>query len=274
MADLPGYISDTELYYEADGLVGCLVAGVKTTVAATRAIAFGLDDNTNVHDTAGMFKVFGDVEITGELTVGSTTIGGGGTIILDDLADVAITSPAAAQVLAYSGSAWVNTAPIVRRATVTLTDAQVKALPTTPFSLVAAPGSGLLLVPHQIILMVNTNAAIYTNINAASSIWAGLGSAAMLSSLIANDAGVSVADVTAFIGTAGKWATMLRWPFEDNRGDANGWGPMAYIYDYSAANTNTALTLQMDNAGSGNLTGGNAANGLRAIVLYSIETVL
>lgn len=71
----------------ADGIIGSMVAGVKTTVNVTRAIAFGLDDNTNVHDTEGMFKVFGDVEITGELTVGSTTIGGGGSIDISDLLD-------------------------------------------------------------------------------------------------------------------------------------------------------------------------------------------
>lgn len=50
---------------------GSTVMGVHTTVVATRAIAFGLDGNTNVHNTAGEFKVFGNAEYTGDLDVGS-----------------------------------------------------------------------------------------------------------------------------------------------------------------------------------------------------------
>jgi hypothetical protein len=44
---------------------GSAVFGVKTSVKATRAIAFGLDDATNNHTEAGKFKVFGNVEVTG-----------------------------------------------------------------------------------------------------------------------------------------------------------------------------------------------------------------
>lgn len=44
---------------------GSLVAGEKTTVTASRAIAFGLDGNENTHNTDGMFKVFGNQEVTG-----------------------------------------------------------------------------------------------------------------------------------------------------------------------------------------------------------------
>lgn len=76
MADLPGYISDVEVYYEAE-LQGSLVAGVNTDVTATRAIAFGLDGSTNVHNTPGMFKVFGDTEVTGTVTVGGSAVSGG-----------------------------------------------------------------------------------------------------------------------------------------------------------------------------------------------------
>lgn len=46
-------------------ITGSLVAGVNTTITATRAIAFGLDDATNVHSEAGKFKVFGDSSVTG-----------------------------------------------------------------------------------------------------------------------------------------------------------------------------------------------------------------
>lgn len=70
-------------YAVADPIIGSAVFGTKTTVKATRAVAFGLNDATNVHDTAGMLKVFGDVAITGDLTVDGTTTGSGS--LSDDL---------------------------------------------------------------------------------------------------------------------------------------------------------------------------------------------
>ena len=53
-------------------IVGSAVFGVDTTVTATRAIAFGLDGATNVHDEAGKFKVFGDFEVTGDSIMSTT----------------------------------------------------------------------------------------------------------------------------------------------------------------------------------------------------------
>jgi hypothetical protein len=58
-----------------DPIVGSMVAGVNTTVRATRAIAFGLDGNTNIHDEAGKFKVFGDMEVTGTTQFTGGTLG-------------------------------------------------------------------------------------------------------------------------------------------------------------------------------------------------------
>lgn len=51
------------------------VFGVTTTVTGTRAIAFGLDGNTNTHSTDGVCKVFGSVEVTGTVTVGGSISG-------------------------------------------------------------------------------------------------------------------------------------------------------------------------------------------------------
>ena len=48
---------------------GSAVFGERTTVSATRAIAFGLDGNTNTLSEAGKFKVFGKGEFTDTLTV-------------------------------------------------------------------------------------------------------------------------------------------------------------------------------------------------------------
>lgn len=56
------------------GLVGSTVFGVNTTVTATRAFAVGLDGNSNVHSDSGVFKIFGDLEVTGSFTGGSVDI--------------------------------------------------------------------------------------------------------------------------------------------------------------------------------------------------------
>lgn len=53
---------------------GSAVFGVTTTVKATRAVAFGLDDATNVLDEAGKMKVFGDFEVTGDVEFPAVTI--------------------------------------------------------------------------------------------------------------------------------------------------------------------------------------------------------
>lgn len=62
-------------------IVGVAVFGVKTTVTATRAIAFGLDNNTNVHNEAGKHKVFGKIEATETIQVGDVTAVGATKLI-------------------------------------------------------------------------------------------------------------------------------------------------------------------------------------------------
>lgn len=57
-------------------ITGSAKFGVNTTVKATRAIAFGLDGNTNVHNEEGKFKVFGNGSVTGTLTVEGSILGG------------------------------------------------------------------------------------------------------------------------------------------------------------------------------------------------------
>jgi hypothetical protein len=55
---------------------GSTIFGVDTDVTVTRAVAFGLDGNTNIHDEEGKLKVFGDFEVTGETTVEDLIVNG------------------------------------------------------------------------------------------------------------------------------------------------------------------------------------------------------
>ena len=53
---------------------GCFVAGVNTTVRATRSAAFGLDGNTNVQDVEGELCIFGDLRVTGNTTLAAGSV--------------------------------------------------------------------------------------------------------------------------------------------------------------------------------------------------------
>jgi hypothetical protein len=54
---------------------GSSVFGVTTTVTATRAVAFGLDGETNTLSEAGKVKVFGNLVVTGDVTfTGDVTV--------------------------------------------------------------------------------------------------------------------------------------------------------------------------------------------------------
>lgn len=65
-----GYVTWTLVASTASPeVIGSTVFGVSTTVTASRAAAFGLDGNTNVHSEADKLKVFGHFEYTGTGTL-------------------------------------------------------------------------------------------------------------------------------------------------------------------------------------------------------------
>lgn len=154
----------------------------------------------------------------------------------------------------------------IRQATVALTDAQVKTLPTAGVTLVAAPAAGQVLIP---VLAVARLAwvADYTNINAAAILSvASLGPTTL--------APLNEADISGVSGllAAGDTASALFTPnliipasATDTLGASNsGFGDSVLA---------SALVLSADNAGGGNFTGGNAGNALRVTVAYYVLTL-
>jgi len=154
----------------------------------------------------------------------------------------------------------------MKKRIVTLTDTQIKALPTTQITVVPAV-SGVYIQPIMAVLLLNGSAGAYTNINAAAWVSMQLGSLDVLGWLV-NDAAItngSTTSLSTFLGAANHHATLLPGTVRTEGVDA--WGTVSAVFDPSSL-VNTALKLNFDNAGSGNLTGGNASNKGRVIVWY------
>jgi len=166
--------------------------------------------------------------------------------------------------------------PQIRKSIIALTDANIKALPTTPITLVAAPGSGFKILPHIVHIQINDAAGVYTNINATyaacflyylgdTSQWTNIG--------IVDDSVYTLTGFTSMFAVAGIHSKTLP-PYTDTPTDGN------TGVDWVSANTigstlydNKALAIAMDNNGSGVLTGGNAANSGKVTIYYTIEAL-
>lgn len=158
------------------------------------------------------------------------------------------------------------------RSTTTLTNAQILALPTTPFTLIAAPGASLVIEPLWARLTLNATAGAYTNINSNAAVTIIHAFPPFpLMSYILNDASItngSATRVSDMFGSAASRRRAVLVPWADTE-DVNQWGPMPAIRDPAPAE-NAALILDFDNVGSGNLTGGNASNSMIVEVIYMV----
>lgn len=161
-------------------------------------------------------------------------------------------------------------------ASVALTNAQVKALPTTPVTVVAAAGSGFRIRPIAVSYIAAFASGAYTNINttycdvhlALGTDYVGYGpvndstttpTLTLVSDIFGSasnrlfDQGVPPQQATPSAGANGYVQTIAF--FNKNQQD------------------NNPLQIAMDNNSSGVLTGGNAANTLTVKVYYVVEAV-
>jgi hypothetical protein len=143
----------------------------------------------------------------------------------------------------------------VVRHTVTLTDAQIKALPTTPVETVATPGAGKILLPLSVTYHANF-AAAYTNVDPTAAVH-----------VIFDGGSVLEFGRGLFLAQAGQWAHGNVGYFR--RGQLDGQANAALAFAHAGLD-DTALTIAIDNNSAGVLTGGNSANTLTVQTRYIV----
>jgi hypothetical protein len=150
----------------------------------------------------------------------------------------------------------------------TLTDAQIKALPTTPITLVAAPGAGMMLYPVMAFIDVKTTSGAYTNISDGAALTIEIGGYGN-GQTIADDASLGLSALTDLIGVASRRFQPLGPAYEDILA---AYGTLTYSAP-TASVENGAAALRMYNTG-GNLTGGHASNSMRVTLLYLVQATI
>lgn len=155
---------------------------------------------------------------------------------------------------------------LLHQATVTLTNDQIKALPTTGIQIVAAPGANKMIIPAVGIHVLNAPVA-YTNVNADAALHLEYTSGLLASNIGAAGDGIylDAASATPLFGT---FTTRLEdgYPVASTIGDVTGNGLSSAV--------NNALRIKASNPYptnvAGNFTGGNAANTLWVSVTYYV----
>jgi hypothetical protein len=214
---------------------------------------------------------------------GSELINGASTLTLWPKQAVLLYVPGTSlgwQILAFYGGYEGATVGGMTTATVTLTDAQIKALPTTPITLVAAPGSGLRVRLQSVSSYLKAGGGAYANINTTySAIALTSDGGVWVSAGMVNDSSYTtdLTHVSGYLGAAAEWCIDWATPTVQTITEAtDGTGEWFLVNPVGASladSTNKAITLVMDNNGSGALTGGHASNSWRFICSYTIESV-
>lgn len=140
-------------------------------------------------------------------------------------------------------------------ATVTLTDAQVKALPTTGVQVVAAPGANKLLVVVSSVWTLDNTHGAYTNFSSFVTTL-NYGSTGTPASAPYDEANNGAFADTSAVHLLGVFL-----------GVGDGAGQAAWFADRATV-VDTGLTVKAVNASAGDLTGGNAANTLSVSATY------
>lgn len=198
-----------------------------------------------------------DVNVGGNLTEQNAPQGESATYTGDKTIDGDLTVTGA--IIGGSG---------IQVAYVQFTDAQIKELPTTPRQLVAPPGAGKLIVPLFAELYFWFAGGAYTNTDTADAylgvVWGADFEGGNLQ-LLVNTAGVEASlELVTQIGNHG--VRLLPDTYGVDGGEIR-------RTIYPETSVGYPLYLWANNRGSGNYTGGNAANTLTVAVPYFITDV-
>lgn len=143
----------------------------------------------------------------------------------------------------------------LKKKTTVLTNAQVKALPTTPIQVVAAPGSGLVLIPVACSVEARFQNGAYTNIDDSPRLQLKLDTSSRI-------------EVSGyFFPAASRWTT--RQFGSISRGDMAQQAQKRLALDNDTY-ANKSLKISMVNAALGALTAGHANNTMTVILWYYI----
>lgn len=146
---------------------------------------------------------------------------------------------------------------LVLSATVELTDAQIKALPSERVEIVPAPATGKALLYITSFFQINTSAGAYTNVDADGRIYI--------------DYGGELASLPAILPSGANLRTWVLPPasqFGQNPSVLSTFNSVNIAR--STGIDETPLYIKIDNNGAGDFTGGNAANTLKVTVYYVV----
>lgn len=152
---------------------------------------------------------------------------------------------------------------LMRVATVTLNDAQIKNLPTTPFEIVPAPGVGKVATFFAAVLIIDTTAGAYDNIGPAPAY-----------AYIGRSTGARLSDhlyKTLMLQESGSVQYAVLSFGHDNDADPS-ITVLNSVDGGLSGHENQSITLNAVNV-EGNFTAGNAANTLRVTVYYMVLDV-
>lgn len=157
------------------------------------------------------------------------------------------------------------------RVKVVLTNAQIKALQTTPITIVFTPGVDKLLIFLKAVGIARITTP-YTNINDPSYMsfrWIG-GNTISNYLADASDTDPVLAGITAFLGTAGNRVAVFETYTQEVDPANDDWGNTVSIV---GVDSNSGFQLHLTNS-SGDLTGGDDSNTLTIYLYYNIIDLL
>lgn len=166
---------------------------------------------------------------------------------------------------------------VVHYVAMVLDNAQIKALPSTKQTLVAAPGADKMHIIHSAILRSDCTAGVYTNI-AANNAQLGVDLDDVISTvnLMYNNTDFPTprADITQFLGSGASSLPQMYVQQSPMEYDLYTAQPIRQPPIYDGNYSNSPITLACLNEFDGDYTGGHAANTLTVMVWYSTVNLL